>query len=187
MIPTYGKVFFDRWTPVALGIILFIFCGFGRDAVRVYRMILWRLGCGYFFGTIGRPLDSQTNSQPVNSYSTTLVGENVRPKKQLFPWRKSSRDVENGVQPSRHTHTLSTPWFRDPLSLFHRRFSRSNDQDNLLNELVVPGQTVRTNAWAETSQTRSSFDLSEGVASPTQKDTIRIKHVISQQSEVQLR
>ncbi|KAJ5113894.1 hypothetical protein N7456_002428 [Penicillium angulare] len=189
MVATHGAVFFDRWTPIAMGFIIFVFCGFGRDAVRVYRMILWRLGFGYIFPSIGRPLDSQASTPAAHvSNATTLVDSSANSKKSLFKWRKGVPNAENGLRPSsRHGRGVHTvPWYRAPWSLFNRRFTGSNDRDNLLNDLSVTGQTISTNAWAGVSQTRSSIELSEGMASPVQKDSIHIKHVISQQSEVQV-
>lgn len=36
-VPTSGVVQFDRWIPVAMGILLFMFFGLGNDAVAMYR------------------------------------------------------------------------------------------------------------------------------------------------------
>ena len=188
MVPNRGGVFFDRWLPIGMGFIIFIFCGFGQDAVRFYRTMLWRLGFGYCFPKVARPLDSESSSQP-GSNSTTLVDRSRRQKKWHSKWRKTV-DLESGTQrPPYHgrgTVTQIVPWYRAPWSLFGRRPVVQRDQDNLLDNLTVPGHTVCTNAWAGTSQTRSSCDYSEGMASPLQKEAIRVKHVISQQSEVNL-
>lgn len=85
--PTQGQVFFDRWTPIAAGFMLFIFFGFGRDATRIYRMFLWRSGLGYCFPILARPTGSQATE---SSHSTTLVGSTISRAKLLFSWRKGS-------------------------------------------------------------------------------------------------
>lgn len=191
-VPTNGKVFFDRWTPIAIGIIIFIFCGFGRDAIRVYRMILWRLGFGSCFPRVSRPLDSHATIQPPQvSNSTTLVDSPRLQRKSLFKWHKSANnDIEKGSRPSSRVNpddnVCNVPWYRAPWSLFNRRFSRSRDQVVLLNDITGPELTVCTNAWAGTSASRPSSEFSGINTSPTPVDSIHIKHVISQQSEIQL-
>jgi pheromone a factor receptor len=77
-VPTKGVVFFDRWTPVASGFMIFIFFGFGRDASHMYRTACWYLGLGLCFPSITAPDDSNTTPlQPLPhnhvSTSTTLV------------------------------------------------------------------------------------------------------------------
>jgi pheromone a factor receptor len=57
-VPTKGVVFFDRWTPVASGFMIFIFFGFGRDASHMYRTACWYLGLGLCFPSITAPDDS---------------------------------------------------------------------------------------------------------------------------------
>lgn len=49
-----------------------------------------------------------------------------------------------------------------------------------------PSQTVSTNAWAGASQSRGSSEFDNSQASPVSKDTIYVKQVIRQQSEVQV-
>ncbi|KAJ5716490.1 hypothetical protein N7493_008401 [Penicillium malachiteum] len=186
MVPTYGSVFFDRWTPIAMGFITFIFCGLGRDTVRVYKLILWHLGFGYCFPGMSRPLDSQSSTQPAqNSNSTTLVDESPRKKTSMVQWRKKIPDVEKGIRSSsRLAHdSPPVPWYQAPWSLFSRRAARRNDPDTMLAALHVPDQTVCTSAWAGTSQTCSSGDFSD-IASPVRNHSIHVKQVISQQSEV---
>ena len=90
-VPTYGMVFFDRWTPIAMGLIIFIFSGFGRDATRGYRIVLYHLGLGYCFPSLAHPIDSQATMVPPNaSGSTTVTEEPGNRAKLLFKWRKGS-------------------------------------------------------------------------------------------------
>ncbi|KAJ6034838.1 uncharacterized protein N7446_009593 [Penicillium canescens] len=96
-VATYGVVFFDRWTPVASGFMIFIFFGFGRDAARMYRTTCWYLGLGYCFPSITAPADS--NATPLHphtnghvSTSTTLV-ETISSKARSFFSRPKSRNM----------------------------------------------------------------------------------------------
>lgn len=190
-VPTDGKVFFDRWTPIAIGIIIFVFCGFGRDAIRVYHMVLWRLGFGYCFPGVSRPLDSHVTIQSPQAFNSTTPVDSPRPqKKSLFKWRRNAySDIEKGLRPSSRVkpdvNVRNLPWYRAPWSLFNRRFARSRDQVVLLNDLTGPELTVCTSAWAGTSASRLSSEVSGTKTSPTPVDSIHIKHMISQQSEIQ--
>jgi pheromone a factor receptor len=77
-----------------------------------------------------------------------------------------------------------TPWYH---SFFNRRKASGNAaRDTLLDDLSAPSQTVCTNAWAGTSQSRGSTEYSVGPSSPGAKDFIRVKQVIHQQSEIEL-
>lgn len=57
--------------------------------------------------------------------------------------------------------------------------------DTLLSDLPAPDHTVYTNAWAGTSQSRASDEITPS-PSPQNKDFIHVKQVICQQSEVQV-
>lgn len=93
--PTNGQVFFDRWSPIAAGFMLFIFFGFGRDATHIYQMFFWRLGLGHCFPVFARP----TDSTPEGSNTTTLVGSTISRAKLLFNWRKGSASRYDVSQP----------------------------------------------------------------------------------------
>lgn len=92
-VPAYGSVFFDRWTPIASGFMIFIFFGFGRDATSMYRTLFWTLGLGYCFPGVARPLDSQATASVPHanaSNSTTLVDSTRSRVKLLFKHKSSS-------------------------------------------------------------------------------------------------
>ncbi|KAF4764757.1 hypothetical protein N7455_010678 [Penicillium solitum] len=203
MVPIDGTVFFDRWTPVASGFMIFIFFGFGRDATRMYRTVFWYLGLGYCFPGIQRPTDTHSTapSPPHASAATTLVGSISSRAKSLFSRQKESiatfisthgtyNDLEKGTSShsARHSDGRSTKksrWSSLPCSLFNRCQARQDIDGTLLTDL--PGgtlQTVSTNAWASH---RDSRDLSSGPTSPElNKDFIHVRQVISQQSEVRV-
>lgn len=90
-VPTHGVVFFDRWTPIASAVMIFIFFGFGRDATSMYRTMFWYLGLGHCFPGVARPVNSHGTAQHAgHSSGTTLVGTISSKAKMLFSKRKSS-------------------------------------------------------------------------------------------------
>ncbi|EPS34677.1 hypothetical protein PDE_09641 [Penicillium oxalicum 114-2] len=199
--PTQGQVFFDRWTPIAAGFVLFIFFGFGRDATRIYRSFFWRIGLGHCFPMLTRPIDSTSTGG--GSHSTTLVGSTISRAKLLFHWGKSpnSNSHENsissqsdiyrsfGKDTKSHSHHrrnrghsqrqwLPTFWFRS-------KSKARRDDDTLLDDLSRPSQTICTSAWASTSQSRGSCELEADGSQGTQAG-IQVKQVISQQSVMEV-
>jgi pheromone a factor receptor len=107
-VATYGVVFFDRWTPVASGFMIFIFFGFGRDATRMYRTTCWYLGLGYCFPSITAPADS--NATPLQphpnghaSTSTTLV-ETISSKARSFFSRPKSMHMHQHQRQHHQQH-----------------------------------------------------------------------------------
>lgn len=70
LIPTGGKVYYDRWIQIALGFGVFVFFGLGQDAQTMYRKWLLNAGFGRVFPTLNRqptrrailPTSSQTSS-----------------------------------------------------------------------------------------------------------------------------
>ncbi|KAJ5576009.1 hypothetical protein N7535_002935 [Penicillium sp. DV-2018c] len=202
---SYGEVFFDRWTPVASGYLIFIFFGFGRDATRMYRTVFWVLGFGRCFPSLEpTPETHSTPTPPSNSTSATLV-EGIssrarslfsRPKSYISTYvvRGKYNDIEKGTV-STASHLSQSPsvahsvpkksrWNSLPWSLFNRRPARRDADGTLLDDLSIPSQTVSTNAWASR---RDSMNTSAGVRSPQlHRDYIHVRQVISQQSEVKI-
>lgn len=97
-VPVQGEVFVDRWAPIAAGFVIFGFFGFGRDATKIYCTILWFLGLGRCFPSVGNPLDSQHSSPPTAvSNSTTLIGT-IRDRSKLLFWKtKPTRYVNKSL------------------------------------------------------------------------------------------
>lgn len=52
MIPSGGKVVFDRWIWLSCGFVVFVFLGLGRDAVNMYRKNLLAMGLGRCFPSL---------------------------------------------------------------------------------------------------------------------------------------
>ncbi|KAJ5461872.1 uncharacterized protein N7458_003424 [Penicillium daleae] len=202
--PTQGQVFFDRWTPIAAGYMLFIFFGFGRDATRIYRTFFWRIGLGYCFPVFARPTDSEATNR---SHPTTLVGSTISRAKLLFSWRKGSAPRRSGHDNSLSSHpdiysqlekgsrsrsrsqqnqgrnVPKRQWFLMPWS--HPNNGGRHNEDTLLDDLSGPSQTVCTSAWAGTSRSRASSEIDVPVSSGS-KEGIKVKQVISQQSQVEI-
>lgn len=45
MVPTGGKVFYDRWVHIAIGLAMFLFFGLGAEALKMYHG--WLMACGF--------------------------------------------------------------------------------------------------------------------------------------------
>lgn len=191
-VPAAGHVFFDRWTPVASGFMIFIFFGFGRDATRMYRTIFWYLGLGYCFAGIEPPSSTHDSvPSPRAESGTTLVGSISSRAKSLFSRSNGTlvarastyHDIEKGIWSTR-VRPDSRPVSRwNWLSSLSGRRPSAADLGTPLHDLSVD-KTIHTNAWA--SQRRSG-DYSPGPVSPVRtKDFIHVRQVITQQSEVQV-
>lgn len=46
MVRTEGKVFYDRWVHIAIGLAMFLFFGLGAEALKMYHE--WLLACGFY-------------------------------------------------------------------------------------------------------------------------------------------
>lgn len=68
LVPTYGKLQFDRWIHFLMGFALFLFFGLGKDAVTMYRG--WMLSIG-LAGLFASPSGAPPGAQSIGS-STTL-------------------------------------------------------------------------------------------------------------------
>ncbi|KAJ5353884.1 hypothetical protein N7541_006448 [Penicillium brevicompactum] len=194
-VPVGNQVFFDRWTPIVSGFMIFIFFGFGRDATRMYNALFWYLGLGYCFRGIKPPTHTHTHTHtegtvtsPGADSGTTLVGSIGTRAKSLFTRkgstgtlvnRASYNDVEKGTSFRRSSSRWS--WLS---SIFGRRRSSSSrtTDDISLRDISGGSNTVLTNAWADP---RRSKDGSLSPVSPVQnKDFIHVQQMISQQTEI---
>lgn len=73
LVPTFGNLLFDRWIHIAIGVILFLFFGLGKDAVAMYRgwLLSIRLA-GLFPSRLGAPPGAQSigSSTTLGSFSS---------------------------------------------------------------------------------------------------------------------
>ncbi|KAI9807346.1 MAG: a-factor receptor [Piccolia ochrophora] len=83
LVPTGGRVAFDRWIRVVAGFVLFFFFGMGRDAKNMYRNWLLGLGLGKVF-----PSAFQATSSTSTSTTESKIGAFSSRARMLF--RKGS-------------------------------------------------------------------------------------------------
>lgn len=65
LVPTYGKLRFDRWIHFLMGFALFLFFGLGKDAVAMYRAWMLSIGLARLFPSL-----SGASSTTVNSFGS---------------------------------------------------------------------------------------------------------------------
>ncbi|RHZ49253.1 pheromone receptor [Aspergillus thermomutatus] len=189
-IPAQGQVFFDRWIPIAAGYVLFIFFGCCNDALRLYQSALCLLGLGNCLA--GLRLWSQGTSASITEGSTASRARLLFSRKQSSATGTttdstttgtasySHDDIEKGAMPRQESPST---WLSLPRSLLSRTFLSIRKTTPSVPEFSVPATTISTNAWAGTSQSRGSSDFTSAPVGP---DTIRVKQVISQESELQV-
>ncbi|OJJ48261.1 hypothetical protein ASPZODRAFT_61636 [Penicilliopsis zonata CBS 506.65] len=195
-IPTGGQAFFDRWIPIIASILIFVFFGFGRDATRLYRSCLMHLGVDRCLPSLS---PNHARPAPVRNNSTASAAVSISSRARLLfhkRWTGGSRTyVDNSFsmatlgagsvhteKRSLATNVKSRSWLR---GLFGRRlFSGTRNRNPSVLDLSAPTSTIRTNAWAEESQTRTVDNETDSIPSPGSEGFIRVKQVISQQSEM---
>ena len=99
MVPTQGNVRFDRWVEIAAGFTVFIFFGFGRDAMLMYRSWLLGLGLGRVFPRLKHP---HIEGKPARLSSTaqsslrTKIGS-ISSRARLIFHRKTSKSTDSAL------------------------------------------------------------------------------------------
>lgn len=109
LVPSGGEVFYDRWVWLGSGIAVFVFFGFGRDALNMYRAGLLALGLGRLFPSL-----KQEGRQ--NSVAATISSFNSKAK-MLFK-RKSSASTSTWTTDSEATGDRSTSDANSPKKTF---------------------------------------------------------------------
>jgi pheromone a factor receptor len=75
MYPSGGKVYYDRWVWLGAGVAVFCFFGMGRDAVKMYREMLVRIGLGKVFPSLNvEYMSRQTSARG----STSSIGSKAK-------------------------------------------------------------------------------------------------------------
>ncbi|KAL4764590.1 pheromone receptor [Aspergillus foveolatus] len=214
-IPTGGAVYFDRWIPVASAYTAFAFFGTGRDASRMYRSFLRPFGLDCCFSPMENTTSGSYphTSGSAGSGAHLIPGRGKArsdlyhsTRKNSIDYTSSSRasskdeDLEKNIPVSSVTENqvvskkgwLKTgfAWFGNP---FPFSFSPSACHEKMRSRstphLVVPASsnTVCTNAWAGSRQSRGSIDFDDSSESLSFKtDFIRVKQVIRQERESQV-
>ncbi|PLB53655.1 STE3-domain-containing protein [Aspergillus steynii IBT 23096] len=190
MIPTNGEVFFDRWIPIASGFMFFLFFGCGRDASNMYASICRSFGleCCLAGGqTSSAGTTSSTAVGTMHSRVRLLFRKKTSSATRVYvsnvtsvnPVDRSYVDLENRTAtPQSHGHMHNLSWIQRFFPFSRHRSPRCDDMVSL-HDLSGPSSTVATNAWAGASTSRGSNEYKTS----TRKDFIRVKQVISQESE----
>ena len=85
MVPTGGKVFYDHWIHIAIAFALFFFFGLGKDAIRMYRRWLSKVGFDAIFPLLR---EDSPASRTINT-SARQGGFSSSTARSLFMRRKS--------------------------------------------------------------------------------------------------
>lgn len=85
LVPTGGAVYSDRWVHIGTGLAVFVFFGFGRDAIKMYRS--WLIQAG--FGTIFPGLNDQLPTARKNTTTSAKDGSFVHRARLFFTKRRS--------------------------------------------------------------------------------------------------
>ncbi|KAL6233861.1 hypothetical protein BDW75DRAFT_231651 [Aspergillus navahoensis] len=214
-IPTGGTVCFDRWIPIASGYAAFAFFGTGRDASRMYRSLLRPFGLDCCFSPKESTTSGSFPHKPGSGGSRAhLIPGNGQARNDLYHSARTNsteytcssiasykdNDLEKGTPTSLFTETqivLKKGWVKTHFAWFGNilpfSFStaarRARTRPRSMPHLAVPASsnTVCTNAWAGSSQSRGSIDLDEITKSLSPRtDFIRVKQVIRQERELQV-
>lgn len=97
-VPTQGTVNFDRWLNVGIGYAVFLFFGFGSDALMLYRSWLLVLGLGRFFPRLKHPQlkpNDRAGSSLKMSIATSL-GSMSSGAKLIFHRPQSAKTTSTG-------------------------------------------------------------------------------------------
>ncbi|GKZ95246.1 a-factor receptor [Aspergillus niger] len=187
-VPVEGRVFYDRWIPVASGYMFFIFFGSGRDALVMYRAISIFLGFGNCFTSLkSSSANSSSASGSLGSRAKLLFN-----RRWTTTARTSSKNSADAIRAAHGYHDLEmgavsgakqSQWMSRFRLLWMLRSRPSSGQETAVPLRHIPEQTttIRTNAWAGVSQSRGSSDHG---AAPLSEDHIRVKQVIRQESEL---
>ena len=86
LIQSGGTVLFDRWIQVAAGFALFPFFGLGKDAQKMYRQGLLKIGFGRMFPCLHRQSHNRRSQNTLTNSLQNSFGSRAR----LFFHKKES-------------------------------------------------------------------------------------------------
>jgi pheromone a factor receptor len=87
-IPTGGVLKPDRWIPIALSVLLFVFFGLGQDAMKMYRSFLKGIGLGRLTTLIG--ISRSSRREKKGPWYEALLSKNSS-------WLGSKRRYANSI------------------------------------------------------------------------------------------
>lgn len=116
MIPTGGVVIFDRWIRIGCGFLVFFFFGLGRDAMKMYRSWLLRLGLGRIFPSLKDQYDmgraSTSTGSRFGSFSSRakLIFNKCQSRRlSSLAWYIAPSTILFPKPPSQHLLTATVP------------------------------------------------------------------------------
>ena len=130
MVPSNGRVLYDRWIWLTSGVIVFVFFGCGRDAVNMYRTGLLAVGFGKVFPSLS-PDHRSSGSATMSSFSSKA--------RMLFKLKSSSSD-------STRTSASSASRISSPEKFVSPRkmgFLDTVDESSSIDESVASGSKLR--------------------------------------------
>lgn len=103
MVPSGGNVIYDRWIWLSCGFLVFVFFGFGKDAINIYRTGLLAIGMGRIFPILRQDYRGSITAT-ISSYGSKA--------RMIF---KSRRSTSNSIwaSTSKESYTTSSS---DPVS-----------------------------------------------------------------------
>ncbi|KAI9870902.1 MAG: a-factor receptor [Pleopsidium flavum] len=116
MIPTGGVVVFDRWIQIGCGFLVFFFFGLGKDAMKMYRAWLLKMGFGRIFPSLKGQYETQRTPSTGNRFGSVSSRAKL-----VFSWWQSRRDSSSAFRQDRHdsiTTEVLTPSPSDPKKTF---------------------------------------------------------------------
>ncbi|KAF2768408.1 STE3-domain-containing protein [Teratosphaeria nubilosa] len=147
-----GSVYWDRWIWLACGVVIFLFFGLGRDAVKMYKDGLLAIGASRIFPSLRE--DWRPRASPavntISSFSSKAKIYFDNKRNSVSTWSRPSKSVPNSSR---------TDSIVDPLSPRTNAFMEPIRQDNSITpDLEENGQT--TSKPSATSRLASALGIS---------------------------
>jgi hypothetical protein len=103
-IPTGNNVNFDRWVPVACGVLVFLIFGLGKDAMVLYRAWLNSIGVGkYLPRCIMEPSSPESSMAPYSGGTTDTTTTTSTTKAPASTWLRRQRNPFRGKDDVEHS------------------------------------------------------------------------------------
>ncbi|KAL8966512.1 MAG: hypothetical protein Q9197_005937 [Variospora fuerteventurae] len=117
MVPQHGVVPLDRWMPIILGILIFVFFGMGSDATRMYRKWWLKLRPGTSSpGPYGQPAASRMQSSNFDQDKGSLASLLSTFCRKRFSWRRLSTSQLEKHHTATTITTLASPTESEKMS-----------------------------------------------------------------------
>ena len=95
LVRSEGTIVYDRWIWLSGGVIIFLFFGFGRDAVAMYRSMLLSMGMERVFPSLKPDHRNTSNASAVSSFGSKIKFLFTR-KSSIGSYGNNSRSSHSG-------------------------------------------------------------------------------------------